>query len=160
MGVKRVPFFPPQIFVRNIFPFIYAFCGLHASYSRRAWRNACSLHRVCYCCSILTKTGMYRPLLVNGKLCQLQWPRGLGHELSSLAWTLGSWVRIPLKALISVCVYSGFVLFCVGSGLVTGWSPVQGVLPTVYWIKKLKMRQRSKKGLQNHRQITVHYPCT
>jgi hypothetical protein len=32
-----------------------------------------------------------------------------------------------------VCV----VLF-VGSGLATGWSPVQGVLPTVYRIKKLK----------------------
>jgi hypothetical protein len=35
-------------------------------------------------------------------------------------------------------------LFCVsvflsiGRGLATGWSPVQGVLPTVYRIKKLK----------------------
>jgi hypothetical protein len=31
-----------------------------------------------------------------------QWPRGLRHELPSLAPTLGSWVRIPLKAWISV----------------------------------------------------------
>jgi hypothetical protein len=27
-----------------------------------------------------------------------QWPRGLRHELSSPAQTLGSWIRIPLEA--------------------------------------------------------------
>jgi hypothetical protein len=37
--------------------------------------------------------------------------------MSSPAGTLGSWVRIPLKAWMSVCVYSVFVL---GSGLATG----------------------------------------
>jgi hypothetical protein len=42
-----------------------------------------------------------------------KWPRGLRHELSSLARTLGSWVRIPLKAWMSVCIYSMFVLPCV-----------------------------------------------
>jgi hypothetical protein len=42
------------------------------------------------------------------------------------------------------CVY---VILCVGSGLVTGWSPVQGVVPTVYRIKKLKRRSRFNKGL-------------
>jgi hypothetical protein len=57
-----------------------------------------------------------------------QWPRGLRHEPSSLARTLGSWVRIPLEVWMSVCVYSVFVL---GSGLETGWSLVQGVLPNV-----------------------------
>jgi hypothetical protein len=31
-----------------------------------------------------------------------------------------------------VCVYSVFVLSCVSSGLATGWSLVQGVLPIVY----------------------------
>jgi hypothetical protein len=37
-----------------------------------------------------------------------QWPFGLRHELSSLARTLGSLVRIPLKAsmFVYVCVYS------------------------------------------------------
>jgi hypothetical protein len=44
---------------------------------------------------------------------------GLRHELSSLARTLCSWVRIPLKAWISVCVYSVCVVLCVGSGLAT-----------------------------------------
>jgi hypothetical protein len=49
-----------------------------------------------------------------------QWPRGLRHELSSLARTLGSWVRIPLKRWTFVRVYSVFVLLCVGSSLATG----------------------------------------
>jgi hypothetical protein len=32
---------------------------------------------------------------------------------------------------MSACVYSVFVLSCVGSSHAKGWSPVQGVLPTV-----------------------------
>jgi hypothetical protein len=49
------------------------------------------------------------------------WPHSLRHELSSPAQTLGSWVRIPLEALMSVFVYSVFMLFCsAGSGLATG----------------------------------------
>jgi hypothetical protein len=35
---------------------------------------------------------------------------GLRHELSSPAQTLGTLVRIPLEAWVSVCVYSVFVL--------------------------------------------------
>jgi hypothetical protein len=53
---------------------------------------------------------------IQGAIPQLRrsrWPRSLGLELSSLARTLGSWVRIPLKAWMSVGVYSVFVLFCV-----------------------------------------------
>jgi hypothetical protein len=46
-------------------------------------------------------------------LCRSQWLRGLRHEPSSLDRTLGSWVRIPLKASMSVYLYSVFVLFCV-----------------------------------------------
>jgi hypothetical protein len=49
-----------------------------------------------------------------------QWPRGLRHEPSSPARTLGSWVGIPLEAwmsyLRSLCVC---VVLCVGSGLAT-----------------------------------------
>jgi hypothetical protein len=37
----------------------------------------------------------------------------LSHELSSPARTLGSCVRIPLGAWMSVCVYSLVVLSCV-----------------------------------------------
>jgi hypothetical protein len=53
--------------------------------------------------------------------------RALRHELSSPARTLGSWIRIPIKAWMFVCVYS----VCIGSGLATGWSPIQGVSPAV-----------------------------
>jgi hypothetical protein len=77
-----------------------------------------------------------------------QWPSGLRHELSSLVRTLGSWVQILLKAWMSVCVYSVFVLFCVYVAALR-WAepPVQGILPTVCRIKKLKKRPRSNRGL-------------
>jgi hypothetical protein len=48
---------------------------------------------------------------------------------------------------IDVCVrlFCVCVVLCVGSGLATGWFPVQGVLPPVYSIKKLKKRPSSNK---------------
>jgi hypothetical protein len=52
--------------------------------------------------------------------------------MSSPGKTLGSWVRILRETWMSVCVSSVFVLSCVGSGLGTGSSPVQGVLLSVY----------------------------
>jgi hypothetical protein len=48
---------------------------------------------------------------------------------------------------VCVCVYSVFVLSCVDSGLATGCSPVQGVLPSVEMIKNLKSGQGPTKGL-------------
>jgi hypothetical protein len=45
-------------------------------------------------------------------LCRSQWPRGLRHEPSSPARTMGSWVRIPLDAWTSVCIYSLCVVLC------------------------------------------------
>jgi hypothetical protein len=39
------------------------------------------------------------------------------------------------------------VALCVASGFATGWSPVHGVLPTVYRIKKLKKKRPRYKGL-------------
>jgi hypothetical protein len=70
-------------------------------------------------------------IIINYWSHRSQWMRGLRHELSLLSRTLGSWVRITLKAWMSVCVYSMFVLSCIRSGLTTGWSPVKGILPTV-----------------------------
>jgi hypothetical protein len=75
-----------------------------------------------------TSMGYTCPL---GIASRSQWPRGLGHELSSLARTLGSWVRTPLKAWLSVHLFCVYVVVCVGSGPATGWSLVQGVLSTV-----------------------------
>jgi hypothetical protein len=68
-----------------------------------------------------------------------QWPRGLGNELSLLA--LERWDRRFESHWRHGCLCV-FIL-CAGSGLATGWSPVQGVLLTLYKIKKLKKRQRS-----------------
>jgi hypothetical protein len=45
---------------------------------------------------------------------------------SLLARTVGSWVRIPLKAWMSVRLFYVCVVLCVGSGLATGRSLVQG----------------------------------
>jgi hypothetical protein len=41
-----------------------------------------------------------------------QRPRGLRYEPSLPVGTLGSWIRIPLEAWMSVGIYSVFVLFC------------------------------------------------
>jgi hypothetical protein len=73
--------------------------------------------------------------------CRSQWSRGLRHELFSPARTLKSWVGIPLEVWMFLYVYSVSVLSCAGSGLATGWSPVQAVLPIVYKIKKLKWKE-------------------
>jgi hypothetical protein len=40
---------------------------------------------------------------------------------------------------MDVCVYSVFVVSCVGSGFATGWSLAQGVLPTVYKIHSSRL---------------------
>jgi hypothetical protein len=76
------------------------------------------------------------------ELCRSQWPRCLRHEMSSSAWTLGSWVRIPLEALMFAFIL--FALSCVGSGLATGWSLVQGVLPTAYMCKITELHKKSR----------------
>jgi hypothetical protein len=59
-----------------------------------------------------TQTNTIFPL-ADIQRCRSHWPRGLRHELSSSAQRLGSCVRIPLEAWMSVCVYSVFVLSCV-----------------------------------------------
>jgi hypothetical protein len=53
---------------------------------------------------------------------------------------------------MDVCVRLFCVCFvlCAGSGLATGWCPVQGVLQTVWKLKKLKKRPGFNKGLQSH----------
>jgi hypothetical protein len=50
---------------------------------------------------------------------------------------------------MDVCVrlFCVCAVLCAGSGLAMGCSPVQGVLPTVKEIKKLKKRPRPNKGL-------------
>jgi hypothetical protein len=80
--------------------------------------------------------------------CRSQWPGGMNRKPSSPARTLGSRVRIPLKSWMSVGVYSVCAVLCVGSGLATGWSPVQGVLLTVYRLREWKKRPRSTRAVK------------
>jgi hypothetical protein len=49
---------------------------------------------------------------------------------------------------MDVCVrlFRVCVVLCIGRGLATGLSPVQGVLPTAYRIKKLKSGQGATQG--------------
>jgi hypothetical protein len=58
------------------------------------------------------------PDLLRGRL---QWPRGLRHEQFSLAGTLGSWVRMPFKAWMSV-LYA-FILFVQVAALRRAYPP-------------------------------------
>jgi hypothetical protein len=62
-----------------------------------------------------------------------QWPRGLRHELSSFAWILGSWVRIPQESWMYVRVSFVFVLSCVGNGVATGLIPRPRSLTICLW---------------------------
>jgi hypothetical protein len=72
-----------------------------------------SLYRLRYPGSYLYQSTIHILSLEESTKSRSQWPRGLRHEPSSPAQTLGSWVRIPLEAWMSACVYSVFVLFYV-----------------------------------------------
>jgi hypothetical protein len=81
---------------------------------------ACVLNPVISVCMMAFFKTFSHNSLCYYTACRLQWPHGLRHELSSFARTLGLWVRITIKSWMFVCVYSVFVLSCVGSGLETG----------------------------------------
>jgi hypothetical protein len=92
-------------------------------------------------------------IIINSWKRRSQWPRGLRNEMSSPAWILGFVGSNPLEAWMFVCVYSVFVLSCVGSGLATDWSLVQGVLLIVYKCKITephKEEAKARNGLQRH----------
>jgi hypothetical protein len=70
----------------------------------------------------------------------------------SKAWTVFARLNIGIMGSnltqgMDICLhlFCVCVVLCVGSGLATGCSHVQGVLPTVYMIKELKMRPMSNK---------------
>jgi hypothetical protein len=77
--------------------------------------------------------------------------RSITVTARSEAWTLSASSNTGIVGSnptqgVDVCVrlFCVCVVLCVGSGLVMGWYPVQGDLPTVYRIKKQKKRPRSK----------------
>jgi hypothetical protein len=48
--------------------------------------------------------------------------------------------------LVFVCVYSVCVVLCLGRGLATSWSPVQGVLPSVKWSRNWEISPTLQSG--------------
>jgi hypothetical protein len=87
-------------------------------------------------------------VLRGSHICHSQWPRGLRHELSSPAQTLGSWVRIHLR---HGCLCAFILCLCCP---VCRWRPWDGLIPhprsptdCVTEVEKLKKRPRSNKGL-------------
>jgi hypothetical protein len=109
-------YIPSVRFLGHGLPFIYAMKTTNYERSRIVRHKfSCIKER------LKLNTGIFGP--ISG---WSQWSRGLRYEMSSIAQTLGSWVWIILNAWKSVCIYS--IVLCIGSGLVTGWSPVHGVL--------------------------------
>jgi hypothetical protein len=100
-----------------------------------AWQMKADTSTLIFSCSII-------------RFRRSQWPRRLRHELSSLARILRSEFESHSRhACLFVRLFCVCVVLCVGSDLETGWSPVQGVISTVYKIKKLKKLPKLKKGL-------------
>jgi hypothetical protein len=84
-------------------------------------------------------TYIYTLYICTYTSCRSRWPSGPRHVLSSFARKPGTRVRIPYKAwMFGVCMrlFCICVVLCLGSGLATGWSPVQGVLPSVKMISE------------------------
>jgi hypothetical protein len=91
--------------------------------------------------------------VVSSLLCYLLlvscWPVTLAAR--SKAWAVFACLKTgivgsnPTRGM-DVCVRLFYVcvVLCTGSGLATGWSPIQGVLPTVCRINKLKNGQGPK----------------
>jgi hypothetical protein len=78
-------------------------------YDTLGWALSSTLHLAAKCKSLVqeshTSNTCCKPIIVAAS--------SIRHEPYSPAWTLGSWVQIPLEAWMSVCVYSVFVLSCV-----------------------------------------------
>jgi hypothetical protein len=96
----------------------------------------------------------------NSNIHRPQWPRGLRHELSSLARKLGSWVRIPLKARMSACVYTVCVVLYssgVGAGLIhSPRSPTDCLrIKKLTWNKASNRKKESDRDRNREREIVT-----
>jgi hypothetical protein len=104
--------------------FIYLLMCLLVTYSFVYCLCAIIVIYLCLCSFVYLLVFMY----VYIYFTRSQWPRGLRHVWSSTARTLGFESRSGHRY---VSMFLCVVLSCAGSGLTSGWSPVQGVLPNV-----------------------------
>jgi hypothetical protein len=81
----------------------------------------------------------------RNKMQQLWW-RPITAAAQYKAWTVFARSNAMIVGSNPTQGMGVCVLFCVGSGLATGWSPVEWVLPSVYRIKKRKKRPRSRRS--------------
>jgi hypothetical protein len=75
-------------------------------------------------------------LLYRSNFCNINYYRSITVASLSKEWTVFACSNTGIVGSNSTqgmdgCVYSAFLLSCVGCGLATDWSPVQGALPTV-----------------------------
>jgi hypothetical protein len=77
-----------------------------------------------------------KPITVAGPY--KAWTVFAGYNIGIVGSNLTRGMEVCVR-LFWVCV-----VLWVGSGLATGWSPVQAILPSVYRIKKLKQRRRGR----------------
>jgi hypothetical protein len=92
-------------------------------------------------------------------LCRSHQPRDLRHELSSLARTLGSWVRMALKAWmfgVCMCLFCVCVVLCLGRGFATSWSPVQESYHLWKMITELNKKPGPWMGWKSHRKKNIN----
>jgi hypothetical protein len=99
-----------------------------------------------YGCTALVDHGRFFSFLIHTQLITVA-PRSKAWTVFA-RWNTGVVGLKPTRGM-DVCVrlFCVCVVLCVGTDLATSWSPVQGVLPTVQRIKKLKKRPRSNKEL-------------
>jgi hypothetical protein len=88
------------------------------------------------------------------KFCVIWYDMPIWVAARSKAWTVFAHSNTGVAGSnpnrgVDVCLrlFGVCVVLCVGSGLATGWSLVQGVLPSVCKITKLKKRPGPNKGL-------------
>jgi hypothetical protein len=81
------------------------------------WSTAAEYFRPTFHSESLPSTWKFGEADIKGG--RSQWLRGLRHEPSSPARTMGSWVRIPLDVWMLLCVHS----------VLCRWRPCDGLIP-------------------------------
>jgi hypothetical protein len=95
----------------------------------------------------------------NGRLTVAEQSKACTVFVRSEAWIVGSNptqdMDVWCMRLFCVCV-----VLCLGRGLATSWSPVQGVLPSVKWWWNWEIRPTLQSGSERKRKTVVRWKST